>query len=213
MKVRLAFTLTELLVVIGIIATLASLLFPTFIRAKKKAYTGVATSNLRQLYVAGEIYRGEHDLREFPHTSLFANSESLRPLLRHKYDSYKTGLANAHRQWIIESFPNSSKVYRWKPTSYVDSVIHFRDVFYLQAEPTINDDTLDIVTKSEIDVVMVLHQSFEPSRCSPSPFGVWGTHLRVTDSGSISSHFVDFESKLTTDNTLRSDCNPSAWFK
>ncbi len=198
-------TITEVLVVVAIVATLTTLLFPSFVRSKKRAYGAVATSNLRQLYVAGEIYRGEHDLSEFPHTSQFAHTKTLRPLLSHRYDSYRNGLANAYRVWVRESFPDVKRKFVWPVTDFQDSVIHIRDVYGYEATPWPQGDPNT--------VILVLHQSFEPSRCAPSPFGVWGNHLRVTDGGAITSHFVDFPAQLTPDNTQRIDCDPGKWFK
>lgn len=202
---QLGFTITEVIVVLAIVATLATLLFPTYIRGKKQAYGAVARANVRQLFVAGEIYRGEYDLSEFPHTSQFAYSLTFRPLLSHRYDSYRIGIANAYRAWVKESFPDANRKYVWPITDFQDSVIHFRDVYGYEATPWEPGDPNT--------VVLVLHQSFEPSRCAPSPFGVWGSHLRVTDAGTISNHFTDFPAKLTPDNTQRIDCDPGNWFK
>jgi prepilin-type N-terminal cleavage/methylation domain-containing protein/prepilin-type processing-associated H-X9-DG protein len=53
---RSAFTLVELLVVIGIIALLVSILMPALSRARASALTIQCQSNLRQLYLAQNFY-------------------------------------------------------------------------------------------------------------------------------------------------------------
>jgi prepilin-type N-terminal cleavage/methylation domain-containing protein len=60
MKTR-AFTIVEILCVIAIIACLAALSFPAFARARLSASDVVCTSNLRQLYIAIELYRQDHE--------------------------------------------------------------------------------------------------------------------------------------------------------
>ena len=59
------FTLVEMLVVIGIIAILASLLMPSLARAKAKANQIKCLSNLRQLGLGLTLYAGDYN-GEFP---------------------------------------------------------------------------------------------------------------------------------------------------
>jgi len=56
-----AFTLIDLLVVIAIIAILASLLLPAVSRAKGKGQQTACLNNLRQLQTAWTMYLGDHD--------------------------------------------------------------------------------------------------------------------------------------------------------
>ena len=56
-----AFTLVELLTVIGIIAVLAAILFPVFATARAKARQTVCVSNLRQVGMAFRMYSQDYD--------------------------------------------------------------------------------------------------------------------------------------------------------
>lgn len=58
---RAAFTLVELLVVIGIIALLAAILFPVFATVRGKARQTVCISNLRQIGTAFQMYAQDFD--------------------------------------------------------------------------------------------------------------------------------------------------------
>ncbi len=60
-KHKYAFTLVELLVVIGIIAILMGMLMPVLGRAKEKANRIKCLNNLRQLDLAATLYVGDHD--------------------------------------------------------------------------------------------------------------------------------------------------------
>ncbi|HEY8668964.1 MAG TPA: type II secretion system protein [Tepidisphaeraceae bacterium] len=60
MRRRLAFTLVELLVVIGIIAVLIALLLPALNKAREQARRTACLSNLHQLSVAYNLYSNDH---------------------------------------------------------------------------------------------------------------------------------------------------------
>jgi prepilin-type N-terminal cleavage/methylation domain-containing protein len=57
------FTLTELLVVIGIVAILAAILFPVFSSARAAALKTVCSSNYRQVNSATQMYLADYDDR------------------------------------------------------------------------------------------------------------------------------------------------------
>ncbi|MDW8052901.1 MAG: prepilin-type N-terminal cleavage/methylation domain-containing protein [Armatimonadota bacterium] len=58
---RRAFTLIELLIVIAIIAILASILYPVFAQAREKARQTTCASHLRQVAMAGLMYVQDYD--------------------------------------------------------------------------------------------------------------------------------------------------------
>jgi prepilin-type N-terminal cleavage/methylation domain-containing protein len=60
------FTLTELLIVIGIIALLAAIIFPVFVQVRARSHETTCTANLRQIGMASLMYSQDYD-NEFPY--------------------------------------------------------------------------------------------------------------------------------------------------
>lgn len=60
MRSRTAFTLVELLVVIGVIALLIAMLLPALAKARAAALSANCLSNLRQVYTGFQMYSADH---------------------------------------------------------------------------------------------------------------------------------------------------------
>lgn len=65
-KSAAGFTLIEMLIVIAIIAILASILFPVFARARESGRQTTCLSNLRQMSLAFRMYTQDSDERVPP---------------------------------------------------------------------------------------------------------------------------------------------------
>lgn len=74
---RHGFSLVELLVVIGIIAVLAAILFPVFGAVRRAAHKTGCISNLRQLVQAQKMYSDDNDRTLVPARSWAGSNSSL----------------------------------------------------------------------------------------------------------------------------------------
>ena len=100
------FTLIEMLVVIGIIAVLAAVLFPVFTHVREKARASACLSNYHQIGLAVHMYAQDSDDQTPPDGSSFSGLiADLKPFTNNAaifvcpddYDNIKEGRAGSYR--------------------------------------------------------------------------------------------------------------------
>jgi prepilin-type N-terminal cleavage/methylation domain-containing protein/prepilin-type processing-associated H-X9-DG protein len=108
-----AFTLVELLVVIGIISLLIGILMPTLWRVRKQANEVVCANNLRQIFIAFTGYLNDNRNRAFWH----GNDLSLDGMDWYVYGGQSSGNTNTDQGGLFNRFVP-------RPLNqYVDNVI------------------------------------------------------------------------------------------
>lgn len=152
---RRGFTLLELLIVISIIAILASILFPVFARARETARRSSCASNLSQLGGALNMYAQAYD-GHFPR-----KNNSYAALYRYvrNVDIFYCPSDSAERHWIMKTVnsPNIESSYLSSyqvPTQTASS--------YVIKGGLTNDDRADMIIAGEAcawhgDLVNVLY--------------------------------------------------------
>lgn len=96
---RKAFTLTELLVVISIMAVLAGLLLPALMNAQDEAKVAKCFNNLKQFGIAIESYRGDYSA-EYPFWLSSTHVHEVPEMFVCPMDSSK-GAEGSRPDWII----------------------------------------------------------------------------------------------------------------
>jgi prepilin-type N-terminal cleavage/methylation domain-containing protein len=91
-KSNAAFTMVELLVVVAIIAVLASLLFSLASRMRNKASSAISTSNLRQIGTAIASYTSDN------------NSTLPGPVLTDHFPRYQNNALSGQLGWLLKEF-------------------------------------------------------------------------------------------------------------
>jgi type II secretion system protein G len=75
------FTLIEMMIVVAIIAILAGILVPNFVRARAQAQTAACEANLKEIATALELYETDND--KYPSSNtLNASDTDLQPYLK-----------------------------------------------------------------------------------------------------------------------------------
>lgn len=120
--VKRAFTLVELLVVIGIIALLISILMPALTKARQSAYQIACGSNLRQMGVGVQMYINNY--QGYLPCSMAIDSSLNSP---YYLDTFITQIA-----WVLGELRNDPNGIHGSPTSRLYVCPSDPDPFYLQ---------------------------------------------------------------------------------
>jgi type II secretory pathway pseudopilin PulG len=119
-KYKLGLTLFELLVSIFILSTLLAVLTSALLRPKKSAKTMVDVSNLRQIGLAMEMYREQHDSVSYVSSSLIKSGQVDKNIFRSPLDQVEEGFANRYVRNVIALMDKSNPYLNLPiPVSYI----------------------------------------------------------------------------------------------
>lgn len=102
---KTAFTLVELLVVIGIIAVLISILLPAMARARQQAAMTVCASNMRQIGLACAQYRNEFKTYEVPFENISHSTWDTVPSAQKTKSGYTDADHISNMRWYHYLYP------------------------------------------------------------------------------------------------------------
>lgn len=126
MNKRRAFTLTELMVVCGILLVLVSILLPVVGSALKRGHVAAEIEQLRQLGAAAAIYQEEHG--RFPLSVIHFRQERiwLSSLWGSPADGYRLGFRNM----LLEKLGEKEPFYLRHRVPFRVSFVGFSDLFW-----------------------------------------------------------------------------------
>jgi len=149
-----AFTLVELLVVIGIIAVLISILLPSLSRARQAAQTIACASNLRQMGVAWISYQQDNNGWMIPTTR--------------KY--YGPNARECYSNWDDAYIPANNKTYAFDYARWYNYLVEG----YLKNYDIVNCPTLNNASGQELNFML----DGEQTRCLNQDTTVGGAVVR-----------------------------------
>lgn len=113
---RSAFTLLEVITVVAIVAIVAAISYPVWISAKERGLEALTRNDLRQAYIALELYRSDHD-----GGGVFVGASSQLGLPNR--DQFSFVLRNAGIQWgfVTQRLGYGPIYYPFDPSDVRDS--------------------------------------------------------------------------------------------
>lgn len=161
------FTLIEVCVCIAIMATLAAILTPVFSEAKKSSQIQSSLSRLRQLHIAVQVYRTDHEMGGYT----------------------VAGLGLPPREYVYDTNLGMGREFWTSPCGYVASIEPNLSRMSYQYVVSRGDREDPYFTKYEDNALL-----FSDPHCNPSGT-VWGSRfirkrgLGVLLSGQLVNHF------------------------
>jgi len=157
------FSLIELLVVMAVIALLASILFPAFAAAKRRGRSASCQSNLRQMYTAFELYLQDWD-ESYPNTGdpfLWMGRRWRWPMKQYVALSAQQEPGNpmkskGNRAGVLLCPDDNAAPSQWEGTSYAYSMAFYHTPDQINAMTRIEQtwtDKPDCISRKKSDVV------------------------------------------------------------
>jgi len=188
-----AFSLTEILVVLGITTILSALLLPTAFGIRDRANESKCLSNLRNLAQATQLYQGEHDgylPPNWAHSGGTADTTwtvVMRPYFQiNDLNTYGTGTDQMVRALTCPSAPADEKPAKWWESNYAASL-----AFGTDGVPR------KTLLKNAAKTLMFIDSARKGRSLyyTPSPFDTANPSIEYRHSGSANIIFLDGHSE------------------